>query len=189
MAFYRGVIEEHVVMKSANKGTPGIEFKISIREKKHQGKWVPVDWFERRTWLYFPADGDVSYAMKKLAFAGYDGTGLASLNMRGNAVELVSNVETYKGKEREKFEMALPGGGGEMSESNDNAFLAIDAVLQSEALPDVAKAEAPAKGGGPGDGASDAPPRERTALDAYNDAEAKRLDEAAAALPDDEVPF
>ncbi len=134
MAFYQATIVDHLPMVSANKGTPGIEFTVTLTAKKTGAKWEPMDHRDRRLWLWFPPGGDHSWNMKKLKHAGFKGGTLSQMNLAGNQCEVISDWEKYEGKEREKFELALPG--GQKSERSEDAFLAIDAILQSEPMPD-----------------------------------------------------
>ncbi len=147
MARYRGAIESHQAIKSQKKGTPGIKFVCTVREVLRGSGWEPCQWREVDATLWFPPGGDFSWNLKKLAFAGYTGGGLSSMNLSGNACELTSEIETYNGKEREKFELALPPNDGGPSE---DAFLAIDAILQSSAVPAGIEAAKPGENVSPG---------------------------------------
>lgn len=135
MAYYQGTIVDHFPMESANKGTPGLEFTVTLKTKKVGAKWEPIDHRDRRLWIYFPTGGDHSWSMKKLAHAGFKGGSLKNMDLKGNDCEVVSEWEKYEGKEREKFDLAFPG--GQKSERSEDAFLAIDAILQSEPMPDA----------------------------------------------------
>lgn len=134
---WKGIVEDHVTMKSKKKGTPGIEFLVMIREQKIGTTFEPCQWFERTVAVYFSPGGDHSWSLKKLAFAGYvEGTPLSEMNLCGNTVELVSEPEIgTDGKEREKFELALPPRG--MSQADDDAELAIDAILSSSPIENI----------------------------------------------------
>lgn len=123
-------------MKSKQKGTPGIEFRITLRERLNGSTWEAIQWIERTATVYFSPGGDHSWSLKKLAFAGYvEGTPLSEMNLRGNTCEVQSKWETYAGKEREKFELALPPRG--MSAADGDAELAIDAILSSSSIEQV----------------------------------------------------
>jgi len=169
MAEYRGTIEDHIAMESEKKKTPGIEFSVTLKEKNIDGKWEPIERMSRRFRMYFSQKpgADHSYSMKKLAFAGYKGEGLAKMNLRGNGCEVWSKMEPDStGKEHENFELALPASGSK-TEKSDDAFLAIDSILQSAPMPE-------------GITAVEAPTRERSAADALDDIERKRAEDAAA---------
>lgn len=166
-------------MVSANKGTPGIEFTIVLKQRKYQNTWEEIDWRERRVWLYFAPGGDHSWNMKKLAFAGHSGGGLTTMDLRGKTAEVIGSNETHEGKEREKFELALPGGFSR-SEPSDDAFLAIDAILQSSTVPGDVKPAALEETTGR---AVDRPAAVTPG------AVAERQAVPPTSLPDDEIPF
>jgi hypothetical protein len=192
MARYRGVIENHVTMKSKDKGTPGIEFRVNLREIQQAGAWKPIDWIDRDCTIYFSPGGDHSWSMKKLAFAGFTGgVPLSQMNLRGNTVEVVSNFETYDGKEREKFELSLPP--REPSAADGNAELAIDAVLSAMPVPAVKLPTAldpDAKPPEPGT-AKSRPQAATPASSVDPGLQGTAYDNSAPATPldDDEVPF
>jgi len=176
MNVYRGIIESHVASKSAKKGTPGIEFTISIREKKIGADFVPCQWFTRSCWVYFPAGGDPTMNLKKLAFAGFEGGPLSEMDLEGNTVEVIGKMETYQGKEREKYELGLPA--RKPAEKDDDAYLAIDSVLQAAEVPDVDRPAA-------------IDPEAKQPADAVASGSDKPARDEAPATPidDDDVPF
>jgi len=140
---YRGVIEEHVAMQSARKGTPGIEFRVRLAERwdETNAQWLATGTCYRRVWLWFPPNVSNEWNMKKLAFAGYRGGGLSAMDLVGNACEVESSDDTYNGEQTVRWELALPS--QTKTEASADAFLAIDAVLQSEPVPKVVAALLP----------------------------------------------
>lgn len=136
MKFYRGVVLNHFEMQSAQKKTPGIEFKISVREIKQGDEWIGVQWMEVNVWIYFSKMGNPEMSLRKLAFAGLrPGVGLRQMDLTGNTVQLTSKREEYNGNFREKFDLALPP--RQPTEKSEDAFLAIDAILQAHPVSEV----------------------------------------------------
>lgn len=132
MARFKAMVVSHVAMKSAQKGTPGIEFAVSIQwrwDGKGEGQWVETEHVERRVWLYFGGGNSNEMSLKKLRHAGWEGGSLAKLNLVEKWVDIDSSTETWKGKQREKYDLALPPLATTVSD--DEAFLAIDAVMTS----------------------------------------------------------
>jgi hypothetical protein len=132
--YYRGTVQDRFPMKSSNKGTDGIEIVIDIHSKKYGIEFQPIDRITRRVNIYFPKGGNHEYALKKLRYAGWDGGGLSDLKLVGKDVDVVGEVETYEGQDREKFDLPLPpreGGSGFGNEKSEEAGLAIDAILSS----------------------------------------------------------
>ena len=127
MKAYRGIVESHQAMKSSKKQTPGIEFIVSVRQVKIGNDFKDCQWMEKTVTLWFPPGSDPAMNLRKLAFAGHDGGSLRDMNLVGNTVELIGTMETYKNRQRERFELGLPGRAA--SAPDDDAFAAIDAVL------------------------------------------------------------
>ena len=96
-------------------------------------------WMEKTVTLWFPPGSDPAMNLRKLAFAGHDGGSLRDMNLVGNTVELIGTMETYKNRQRERFELGLPGRAA--SAPDDDAFAAIDAVLGAS---DAIEVERPA---------------------------------------------
>ena len=139
---YRGIIKSHHAFRSESKGTPGIELQVSVTARQGANGWEGINPMTRTVRVYFPDGGDHSWSVKKLAYAGHKGGSLSGMNLVGNPCELSSKLETYEGKEREKFELALPPAAG-FSEPSEDAFLAIDAILQSESVEGITPVGSP----------------------------------------------
>jgi hypothetical protein len=135
MAYYKAIVEAQRAIKSEKKKTPGLEFEVTIRERKNGDNWEPCDWVKRSVFVWFPSGGDVSFTLKKLKFAGWGGGSLESLKLEGSTVILESHWETFEEKEREKFELALPPRSA--SKPDGDAFLAIDAILSAVSIDEV----------------------------------------------------
>lgn len=133
MGRYGGTIKDHAAIKSAKKGTPGIQFEIDLNYKMNGDEWEPIEKITRSIWLYFPEGGDHSISLKKLEHAGWPGGPLSSMDLRGQNVEVVSEMEHYEGKDREKFDFPLPPRG--ISETSKDAELAIDRILMAAPAP------------------------------------------------------
>jgi len=132
---FRGTVISHKAVKSEQKKTPGLEFLVAVHEKKRGAEWVQLpSEFNRVVTLWFKEGGNHEWTMKRLAFAGYSGGPLSQMKLAGRTVELECREESYKGKAQERYELALPE---RTTESDEDAFLAIDAILGSEPLPDV----------------------------------------------------
>jgi len=127
--YYRGTIRKHLPV-SAQTGTPGIEFEVDINEVKQAGRdWESSVPMTRRVSVWFPANGDHKYALKKLRHAGWRGGGLSEMDLTGNTAELSATDKEYKGRTVENFELALPPRGE--TPISESAALTIDAILQS----------------------------------------------------------
>jgi len=92
-------------MKSANKGTPGIEITVDLDEVKRGSAYEPMDKITRTLVVYFSKGGDHSWSLKKLRHAGWKGGGLDSLDLNGNRVEVIGKDEEYDGDVTEKFDL------------------------------------------------------------------------------------
>lgn len=144
--FYQGTVQDHYPMKSSNKGTDGIEFVVDLHSAKYDNEWQPIEKITRRVNVWFPKGKSHEYSLKKLRHAGWTGGGLAELDLVGKDIEVVGEMETYEGKEREKFDLPLPPRGGSFGgEKSEEAGLAIDAILQSAPVDLDAAAEAEAQ--------------------------------------------
>ena len=137
MAFYQAKLDDHFPTTSSKKGTPGIHFSGTILAEKRGEEFVPVTPrnVSFQMWFSSTSKKQRDFNLKKLAHAGFQGGGLAGLNLAGKLVELSSHTESYNGSDSEKFELALPpgeGGGGGNYERDDQAGLAIDALFASE---------------------------------------------------------
>jgi len=150
MSDYKAVWKDTTPIKSANKGTPGLEILIELTYKKvgeGPDDWEPIPVRpERRIWLYFPVNGNSEVSIKKLRATGWTGQHLSSVSqMHGKTIEVYSTTQVYEGKERERFDIASGPKEGEFSL---DAFRAIDAILQSapRATTVTPQATAPATG-------------------------------------------
>lgn len=128
--YYNGVVQDCIPMKSANKGTPGLEFKIDVDERKEGDSFQKITPITRTVWLYFPTDSEKAreISLRKLRRAGWPGGGLQDLDLIGKRVELQSDEEEYDGKIREKFDFVM---GDFKSDRNEDAGNTIDAILRS----------------------------------------------------------
>ena len=143
-ATYRGTVQDIYPIQSSVKGTDGIEITVDLGSKLFGNDgFQPIERITRRLWVWFPKGKSHEYSLKKLRGAGWNGGGLESLSeLVGQEIEVVSEIETFEGQDREKFDLPLPRrDGGTGGTTSDAAGLAIDAILQSAPIdPDAADA-------------------------------------------------
>jgi len=141
-ATYSGTVQDVFPIQSKVKGTDGIEIVLDLQSKKFGNEFQPIERVTRRVWLWFPKGRSHEYSLKKLRAAGWKGGGLGSLSeIVGTEIEVVSEIETFEGQDREKFDLPLPTLAGSGGTNSEAAGLAIDAILQSAPIdPDAADA-------------------------------------------------
>lgn len=131
MPYYKALVESVISMRSSKKQTPGLEFGVLIRRVAKGGSWVECDEKRIRVWLWFSGGGN-EVTLKKLEHAGWKGESLADLNLTGQWVTIESHWEDFRGKKREKYELALPP--REETVQDDEAFLAISAAMSGASV-------------------------------------------------------
>ncbi len=145
-ATYKGTVQDVQPVQSSKKGTDGIEMIVDLRSKDYglEG-FKPIERITRRLRLWFPKGRSHEYSLKKLRAAGWRGGGLESLSeLVGREIEVVSKIETFEGRDQEKFDLPLPRrDGGTGSPTSEAAGLAIDAILQSAPIDPEAADAAP----------------------------------------------
>lgn len=131
MANYKAVWKDTTPIKSERKGTPGLEILVQLTYIQRGDDWEPItETMERRIWLYFPVNGNSEVSINKLRSAGWTGQDLRSVEqLHGKTIDVYSVDEVYEGRTREKFDIST--GHKKESEYSDDAFRAIDAILQS----------------------------------------------------------
>lgn len=139
---YIGKVQDILPIQSKVKQTDGIEMVLDLQSKKYGDEFRPIERVTRRVWLWFPKSKSHEYSLKKLRAAGWTGGGLGSLSeIVGTEIEVISEIETFEGVDREKFDLPLPRLAGSGGTNSEAAGLAIDAILQSAPIdPDAADA-------------------------------------------------
>jgi hypothetical protein len=99
--------------KSPDKGTPYLWIQGDITNMAVEDGWQPVANPEQRTVKVYLSNSAMPYSKPKLEALGFNGDYVnpsLSNDATQKGIEVECKVETYNGKQRDKFE--LPGSGG-----------------------------------------------------------------------------
>ena len=97
-------------------GTGQIVAEFTITHIAHDGQWVEVQQANRRVYIY-TSDAAWPNSKPRLESLGFNGDFNKpdfSDAVKAEGVSLVCKIEDYHGKSREKWDVSVGGGGGEM---------------------------------------------------------------------------
>ena len=126
---------------TAKTGNPQIVIQLTITHQSIAGTWKPVDHEQRRMYISLTDDA-WPYSEPKLNHLGFNGSFTKpQFEMKG--VSVTCKHEDYKGQQKERWELADFGGGGELTQADEGTLRRLNAKWKATAAPAPAPTATP----------------------------------------------